>query len=259
MTFFWLLLVLVTEVRGQFISDSGLPMPPLSQRTHKLLIRAEDGGRTSIHFDTYAIGPKSEYQGITLCDDAVKSCTIRIGLGFSPAHEDSIVAHEVEHVILDQEGFPRKYSLLRLVESNTVIAHWDHQIALELINCVADPEDDRRLASLGYPIELQIKQLQKARLEDAQAYVDRPDDSRGFISLGLGDYCSRLRGADMSTYLAIMSKKAPQEVEVEERLWRRFGRRTCRSPNTCRAVIDEIGKEVIPNYQGHPEIVFDRY
>ncbi len=158
-----------------------------SEKLQALLAEARERSKLAIRIEVLPVEQAQQFQGRTeFRDDQI---VVRIGSGYPPQHEEQIIAHELFHAILFNEGFTATYKFNR----GPQVTHARlMNSAVETLNtCLTDVVIDERMASRGFSPELLARPIIKLKREQISEAVRQDPLWLRYVALYM--YCSSLR------------------------------------------------------------------
>lgn len=202
-----------------------------SPRLTALLEEAKKAEPDQIRFSQ--LSPGSPNTGLTTYKDG--SIEVTVECGGPEETTESLLAHELFHIILRRQGFPFAVGALKTGSG------WEdrvlRQVGVVLLSCYSDPLIDDLIAQRGFSPRLTTRQKLPALKAQARSSEPNPITKHELWRkyAVLDSYCFSLRQRDdpMSEIFDAYKGHYPSAERDTEELARRVGRTRCEEAQTC--------------------------
>lgn len=191
-----------------------------SQKFQALLEEAKQYSKLPVRIEPLSPEQSKLYQG--RIEFRQSEIVVRIGKGYSPEHEEQILAHELFHVILFVEGFSKGYGFSRNFEGTRRGKFLD-SVGSALQSCLMDVVIDERMSRRGFNPELLARRQIMLRREQIPEASRQDPLWLGYVALHI--FCSSLRrGANLTQLQQLSEEVDPTMGNRVDALAAQFGR-----------------------------------
>lgn len=245
----------VNNVVDPAVKDFAGLIPHPSKRLVDLLANAKNHGATRVQISALPESQRRQYQALTECNRDNTECSTRIAPRCPNAYYEPLIAHELMHIVLNREGYPRESRSYRGLPITLLAV--DNEIAGQLLAAVIHPVIDKRIRELKFDAAIPLAGELKSVTEDVERLHSAPElDEHASIGMAVHMYSLRLRGMNTSLIEASLRKGQPRVAAVEDKLRKIDDGTPCDSPDTCFDLLNNLRDAVVPKMNGYYEIYF---